>query len=184
MGRLNKSAIPGYRYRSPNQTNARDLTPNLEEDVIASQRADTERIGRGIKAPAEREYNRRMQQEAGGRALSRSLGRAGMLSGAAMAGYDAGKAIDEEFPSVGKAIDKTVDKASVRGTRAKLTDSAKDRIATEEAVEAIEKHESEKRSNPSIKLHDRGYAKGGKVSSASKRADGAAQRGKTRGRFV
>ena len=28
------------------------------------------------------------------------------------------------------------------------------------------------------------YAKGGKVSSASKRADGIAQRGKTRGRFV
>jgi hypothetical protein len=29
-----------------------------------------------------------------------------------------------------------------------------------------------------------GYAKGGSVSSASKRADGIAQRGKTKGRFV
>ena len=31
---------------------------------------------------------------------------------------------------------------------------------------------------------DRDYAKGGKVSSASKRADGIAQRGKTRGRVL
>ncbi len=110
MGRLNKPAQPGYKYRSPNQTNARDLTPNLEEDVVASQRADTERIGKGLKSPAEREYNRKMQQEAGGRALSRSLSRAGLLSAAGMAGYDAGKEIDKEFPSIGKAIDKAVDK--------------------------------------------------------------------------
>ena len=184
MGRLNKPAQPGYKYRSPNQTNAKDLTPNLEEDVVASQRADAERIGKGLRAPAEREYNRRTQQEAGGRALSRSLGRAGMLSAAGMAGYDAGKAIDKEFPSIGKSIDKAVDKASLRGTRAKLTDAAKDRVSTEEAIEAIEEHESEKRRNPSVKVHDRGYAKGGKVSSASKRADGIAKTGKTRGRFV
>jgi hypothetical protein len=46
MGRLNKPAKEGYSYRSPNQTNAQDLTPNLMEDVIASQNADSDRIVR------------------------------------------------------------------------------------------------------------------------------------------
>lgn len=34
------------------------------------------------------------------------------------------------------------------------------------------------------KIEGMGYAKGGKVSSASKRADGCAQRGKTKGRMI
>jgi len=34
------------------------------------------------------------------------------------------------------------------------------------------------------KISDMGYASGGKVSSASKRADGCATKGKTRGKFV
>jgi hypothetical protein len=34
------------------------------------------------------------------------------------------------------------------------------------------------------KIKSMGYAKGGKVSSASKRADGCATKGKTKGRFV
>jgi len=34
------------------------------------------------------------------------------------------------------------------------------------------------------KVKSMGYAKGGKVSSASKRADGCAQRGKTKGRMI
>jgi hypothetical protein len=118
-----------------------------------------------------------MQQEAGGRAVSRTLGRAGLLNAAGVAGYDLGREIDKEFPSIGKAIDKAVDKASVRGTRAKLTPEAQDRAHFEEAAEAIEKHEARKKDGD-------GYKKGGKVSSASKRADGAAQRGKTRGKIV
>jgi hypothetical protein len=40
---------------------------------------------------------------------------------------------------------------------------------------------TEKKNKPEA---SRGYAKGGKVSSASNRADGCAQRGKTRGKFV
>ena len=76
MGRLNKPAIEGYKYRSPNQTNAKDLTPNLREDVIASQKADTERISRGLDTSETRPQNRKQVQEAGGRAISRSTGRA------------------------------------------------------------------------------------------------------------
>ena len=34
------------------------------------------------------------------------------------------------------------------------------------------------------KYEDKGYKKGGKISSASSRADGIAQRGKTRGRML
>jgi hypothetical protein len=180
MGRLNKPAIPGYQYRSPERTNARDLTPNLEEDVVGSQRADLERIGRGLNPSAKREYNRRLQQEAGGRAVSRSLSRAGLLSAAGMAGYDAGKEIDKEFPSIGKAIDKAVDKASVRGERAKLTPRASQRLRDMD-------DEGMKREAMRAVAPDEDYipyAKGGKVSSASKRADGAAKRGRTRGKIV
>jgi hypothetical protein len=67
MGRLNKPAIPGYRYRSPGQTNARDRMPNLLEDVIESQGADTERIRRGLDTAETRPQNRKQVQEAGGR---------------------------------------------------------------------------------------------------------------------
>jgi hypothetical protein len=104
-----------------------------------------------------------------------------MLSGAAMAGYDAGKEIDKEFPAIGKAIDKAVDKASVRGTRAKLTDSAKQRLRDMED-EGLQREGM--RSAAPDEEYIPSYAKGGKVSSASKRADGAAQRGKTKGRIV
>ena len=79
MGRLNKPAKEGYRYRSPNQTNAEDLAPNLLEDVAASQEADFGRIRRGVDSTATNPANRRRQQEAGGRATLRSLGRAGLL---------------------------------------------------------------------------------------------------------
>lgn len=44
LGRLNKPEIEGYKYRSPDQTNAKDYTPNLRENVGKSVEADAERI--------------------------------------------------------------------------------------------------------------------------------------------
>ena len=103
MGRLNKPEIPGYRYRSPGQTNARDLTPNLREDVIESQRADTERIRRGLDTAETRPQNRRQVQEAGGRATTRTGGRAGLAGLALEAGYMGGRELDERT-GVGKKM--------------------------------------------------------------------------------
>lgn len=48
----------------------------------------------------------------------------------------------------------------------------------EEAIQEAEDAKMRKR------ISDMGYAKGGKVSSASKRADGCAERGKTKGRMI
>lgn len=184
MGRLNKPAKSGYTYRSPRQTNAEDLTPNLLEEVGPSQKADFERIVRGLSPTAKGEYNRRRQQEAGGRATLRSLGRAGPLNALAEAGGAIGREIDERYPSVGEAAEKLIEKSGVgalarRGAvspgRVELTDEAKQRIEDEEATRDViqaRKKVAEERGEE--------YKKGGKVT----RGDGIAQRGKTKGRYI
>lgn len=198
MGRLNKPAKPGYKYRSPNSTNANDLTPNLQEDAIASQDADIERIRKGLQQETrrggEQGYRDRLRtQEAAGRALSRTLGRAGMAQAAFALGTKAGEEIDKRNPKIGKSIEDIIDKVAVSKDRVKLTDEAKQRIEDTEVEEDIKRA---MKNYPAPDIEERfsrldskqsalrGYAKGGKVSSASKRADGAAQRGKTRGKYI
>ena len=180
MGRLNKSAKEGYTYRSPSQTNARDLLPNLREDVVASQRADAERIGKGLNPTAGREYNRRMQQEAGGRATTRTAGRAGLAGLAAETGYKIGREIDERTGVGKKIVEKSglgdvVDKVVNMRDKVKLSQREKEDSDDSDASDKFQPRYSE---------GDFGMKKGGKVSSASSRADGIAQRGKTKGRYL
>ena len=94
--KLNKPAKEGYTYRSPDQTNAKSYLPHPKENVMASQSADNARIERGLNAPAERAYNRLQQQEAGGRAITRTGARAGLAGAALEGGYELGKYIDEK----------------------------------------------------------------------------------------
>jgi len=76
--------------------------------------------------------------------------------------------------------------------RAQEKDASKERAAMEQAkeAEAMKKQEmanKARRSRPQQAGTEggyKGYAKGGKVSSASKRADGCAIKGKTKGRMV
>jgi hypothetical protein len=178
MGRLNKPAKEGYKYRSPSQTNAKDLTPNLREDVIASQKADAERIGKGLNPTAEREYNRKMQQEAGGRATTRTAGRAGLAQLAAETGYQIGREIDERT-GVGKKI---VEKSGLGDVIDKVV-NMRDKVKLSQREKADDSDASNK-FQPRYSEGDFGMKKGGKVSSASKRADGCAQRGKTKGRYL
>lgn len=196
MGRLNKPAKPGYRYESPNQTNANDLIPNPEEDVIASQRADSKRIARGLSPDAAEghrfsETNRRRQQEAGGRATIRSLGRLTPAGIAFEYGKKLGEKIDEENPGAGKFVDKMIEKsglgkaieeASVPRGRVELTDEAKERIRQRDDERAQSEAAALRQLSDSAYRGER-YKKGGMVGSASKRADGIAKRGKTRGRM-
>lgn len=206
MGRLNKPAKPNYPYRSPNQTNAEDLTPNLLEDVGASQAADMRRIGRGLSPDAAEghkfsDVNRRRQQEAGGRATLRSLGRAGALGAAAQVGEAIGQEIDRRNPEVGKAAERMIEGSGVgslmrRGAvppgRVEFSDEAEqamiDRDVAEASRAAREKSDEEREERRVKSDRERalragakeGYASGGFV----RKADGIAQRGKTRGRFV
>ena len=184
MGRLNKSEIPGYEYRSPGQTNAKDLTPNLREDVVASQKADTGRAARGLDTTETRPQNRKQVQEAGGRAITRTAGRAALLQGA----FDTGQAIGDEIEKRTGAGKKLVEKsglgdlaakAGASGPRVKLSQEAQDRI-DEEGVDKILRNFKD----PDTSNQGSEYKRGGKVSSASRRGDGIAQRGKTKGRCL
>lgn len=93
----NKDDEPGQRpKRSPGQSNANRPFPSLREDVGASQRADIGRIKRGYN-PTARGGARTQQIEAGKRALSRIVSRAGLLGAAATAGYEVGTAIAKQM---------------------------------------------------------------------------------------
>lgn len=168
MGRLNKPEIPGYRYRSPGQTNANDLTPNLQEDTPASQRADNERIRRGLESPGRRAQDRLRQQNAAGRALLRSGARAGSLATALQGGYEAGRAIDEATGVGRKMVDKMgpmIDKAAT-GERVKLTEDAKRRVKDEEDFQEMQR--------ALRKVDEEEYKKGGVV---KPRGSGCARKG-------
>ena len=183
MGRLNKPEIPGYRYRSPGQTNARDLMPNLREDVLESQNADAERIRRGLNTAETRPQNRKQVQEAGGRATVRSAGRAGLLQLAGEAGYGLGREIDERTGAGKKMVEssevlKAIAKKMGDSDRVKLSEDSKNRIADMQNDQAMREVDAEKegmKHGGSVKK----YASGGFVKSA----DGIAQRGKTKGRM-
>lgn len=184
MGRLNKPEIPGYRYRSPGQTNARDRMPNLREDVLESQNADAERIRRGLNTAETRPQNRRRVQEAGGRAITRTGGRAGLAGLAGEVGYGLGREIDERTGAgkkmvKGSEVLKSIADKMGDSDRVKLSEDSKNRIADMQNDEAMREVDAERE----------GMKKGGKVKktasggSVSSRADGIAQRGKTKGRM-
>lgn len=188
MGRLNKSEIPGYKYRSPGQTNAKDATPNLREDVSASQKADTGRAARGLDTAATRPQNRKQVQEAGGRAITRTAGRAALLKGAFDTGYGIGEEVEKhtgagkkfvEKSGLGDVASKVGEKIEARKPRVKLSQEAQDRV-DDEGVDKILRNFKD----PDMSQQGSEYKRGGKVSSASSRADGIATKGKTRGKYL
>jgi len=148
MPRLNKPEIEGYTYRSPSQTNARSLLPHPRENVVESQRADIDRIGRGLNASGKTERGRLAQQEAAGRAITRTTGRAAGVGAAGIAGAEIGERMRDN-----DSEDKKDDETPSRAGMGEI-------------------------------MSGKGMKKGGSVSSASKRADGCATKGKTKGRFV
>jgi hypothetical protein len=188
MGRLNKPAKPDYKYRSPGQTNAKDATPNLREDVFASQKADSERIAKGMDTAATRPQNRKQVQEAGGRAITRAAGRAALLKGAFDTGYGIGEEVEKrtgagkklvEKSGLGDLAAKVGEKIEARKPRVKLSQEAQDRVDDEGVDKILRNFKDPDTSQPGSE-----YKRGGKVSSASSRADGIATKGKTRGRFL
>jgi hypothetical protein len=165
MGRLNKSEIPGYRYRSPGQTNANDIMPNLREDVVSSRRADTERIKRGLDTSGTRPQNLKQVQEAGGRGLTRTGGRAGYAAAALETGYALGREVDERTGVGKKMVEnssalKEVAKQLSKSERVKLSDNAKERLADIENDKSLREIDADKKAS---KYGKGDYAKGGMV---------------------
>jgi hypothetical protein len=203
--KLNKPEKEGYTYRSPNQTNAKSYLPHPKEDVIASQSADNARIKKGLDAPAERAYNRLQQQEAGGRAVTRTGGRAGAAGAALEGGYELGRYIDEKTGLGKKMVDKSglgdlAEEMATPSERVELSEESKARIARGDLnakPKARAGKESEGgggnlRSEPKSRMimenrepKDEAMKRGGVArTSSSKRADGIATKGFTRGKYL
>lgn len=207
MGRLNRSAPKDaeVRFESAGQTNARDLTPNLREDVVRGAKQDAERIGKGMNSNAASAWNRSQQQNAAGRAITRMTGRAGLAGAAFEGGYEAGRAIDEKTGLGKKIVEKSglgdlAERAVNSRDKVELSKESKERIAKGDLEEKRANSQKmsrtkETESEPAGKYHPGrneditedsresagGYKAGGKIN-ASRRADGIAQRGKTRGK--
>jgi hypothetical protein len=194
MPRLNKPAKEGYQYRSPEQTNARSMTPHPLEDVVGSQRADIGRIRQGLSAPGRTERGRTMQQEAGGRAITRTAGRAAAAGAAGLGGAELGKRIRDRADAekmrpdaeMGPSMDS--EEAPMPKPRPRPRPMPEPTGSVREGPNANIDEDTRARAMASVNGMKKGgmtkkYAKGGSVSSASSRADGAAQRGKTRGKI-
>ena len=177
--------------------------PNLREDVIASQNADTDRIRRGLDTSETRPQNRAQVQNAAGRAILRSAARAGLAGLAGEAGYMAGRELDERTGLGKKMVDKSglgdsAEKAVKSRDKVELSKNAKERLEDEEIdqirrdTDASEKarraysgrYEDGTRLPDDEPYKGDGMKRGGKVNSASRRGDGIAQRGKTKGRYL
>ena len=169
MGRLNKPAIDGYKYRSPGQTNAKDITPNLREDVVASQKADADRIKRGLDTSGTRPQNRAQVQNAGARAVTRSGGRAGLAALAGEAGYALGKKLDEETGVGKKMVDRSglgssAEKAANRRDKVELSKSAKERLEDMDTDRIMREVDEEREASKYAKKDESSeYKKGGSV---------------------
>lgn len=186
LGRLNKPKIPGYKYRSPEQTNAEDLTPNVREDFSRSTKADLEKVKKGFdskESPNQSESRRNSphgnlsQKDAAGRAISRLGGRGGALGTAYIVGEEIGRKIDEKYPELGKNI---VEKSGAGSAIDKIV-NMRDKVELSESSKKRLKENEDDSDRPTMEsLIGSKMKAGGKVKSASARADGCAIRGKTR----
>jgi len=190
MGRLNRSAPEdaAIRFDSAGQTNAKDLTPNLREDVARGVKPDAERIQKGRNTSETRTQNRAQVQNAAGRAITRMASRAGLAGAALEGGYEAGRAIDEKTGLGKKIVEKSglgdlAERVANSRDKVELSKEAKERIAKSEPVEARFRKSETKEESPEMATHYKpdNYKSGG--ATASRRADGIATKGKTRGKM-
>ena len=164
--------------------NRSDVVEDTAEDLRRSKR------GRNVDTSELRGGAREAVREAGQRATNRNLGRLGAVGAALQGGYEVGSEINKRTGLSDKIVD-TLSRDSKRERAIKKmldADEESDvsimrkvdaQIAAEKAAQGTEP-EPEYRGGPAA------YKKGGVVKSvsASRRADGIAQRGKTRGKMV
>ncbi len=175
----NKETSGPKPNRSPGESNANRVLPSFREDMDKSQPKDFERIKKGLMpstkggrdlAPTGRDkLLRATQQEAGGRAMLRSTGRAGSAELAFQLGYAAGRELDERT-GVGKAavnesnVGRAASEALSKSDRVKLSEESKQRLADIENDKAMREVDEEKKS----KVEPDEYAKGGSVKKYAK----------------
>jgi hypothetical protein len=163
----NKESTGDKPNRSPGESNAARLTPSVNEDLGKSLGKDIERIGKGMEPTGKSALTRSAQENAAGRAITRTAGRAGYAGAALEAGWDIGRAIDEETGAGKKIVD---DSQVLKSVASKLSDSdkvslskeAKERIAEIENDKAMRDVDSEKEASKYGK-GDNNFAKGGLI---------------------
>jgi hypothetical protein len=189
-----------------------DNLPGLRDDVVKRSAEDVGKAKKAanINSSDLKGGARRSVIEAGGRAVNRNIGRAGAAGAALEAGYGLGRAIDEKTGAGKQIVDKSglgdlAERVANSRDKVELSEDSKKRIArgdldSEEVIPSKKKKSSGSKNmsiegkmyagrNPEIDDDTRksagGYKRGGKVvSKASSRADGIAQRGKTKGRYI
>ena len=189
-----------------------DKVPKLTDDVVESAKDDMRKSarGRGVDSSDLKGGAKEAVREAGKRAEVRNVGRAGLAGAALQGGYEAGRALDEATGVGKKMVDKSglgdlAERAVNTRDKVELSKESKERIARGDLEAKRESKQKASRSEESTsepsgkyrpgrneEIYDDtrenagGYKRGGKisVSKASRRADGIATKGKTRGRLL
>ena len=185
-----------------------DNLPGLKDDVVARDREDTAKAKKGREVDSSKLTGgaKDAVREAGKRAENRKVGRRGAGVAAFEIGYGAGRALDEKTGLGKKMVDKSglgsaAEKAANMRDKVELSKDAKARLDEEEVDNYRRETEAEDKARKAYSGKDEesykgdGMKRGGRVkkmafggmtsgaSSASKRADGIATKGKTRGKM-
>jgi len=178
------SGIPGGRD---------DVFERIREDAAKGKK------GRDVDSSKLSGTAKEVVREAGRRADTRNVGRAGAAQAALSGGYELGRAIDEKTGLGKKIVEKSglgkaAEKAADRRDKVELSKSAKERLEDMEADEALREVDAERKARkyaekdkPTEYRGDDEFKHGGRVKkmasggmTASKRADGIATKGKTK----
>lgn len=124
---------PGYKNRSPGQSNAARALPSVLEDAGTSTKRDIERVGRGLNPTAKTQMGLQSQQQAAGRAVTRLTTRAGLLGASLGAGLAIGDYIEEKTGLGKKFVDAVagdvIDKIALAGHEpAKLSEYSESKL--------------------------------------------------------
>lgn len=182
---LNQPARGDLPYRSPSQSHGFSLLAHPLENAVRSQRADIGRMARGVTTPAASKRGQAAQRAAGLRGLSRTGSRAAYFVGAEQLGEAAGEYADEKLTNAEKRK-LAAAKADMEAAESQVDQEVDTSGANPDAVRGEQygrgAPDGMKRGGRVKKMASGGMTS--KASGASKRADGIAQRGKTKGRFV
>jgi len=184
-----------------------DNLPGLKDDVVERAKEDFAKgqKGRNVDSSKLTGGAKDAVREAGKRADNRNVGRAGAGQVMFEIGYGVGRKIDEKTGLGKKMVDKSglgsaAEKAANMRDKVELSKDAKARLDEEEVDNYRREIEAEDKARKAYSGKDEesykgdSMKRGGRVkkmasggmtsSSASKRADGIATKGKTRGKMV
>lgn len=124
---------PGFKNRSPGQSNAARAFPHPFEEAGISTKKDIQRVGKGLSPTATTPVGLESQRQAAGRAVSRLTTRAGLLGASLGFGLAVGDYIEEKTGLGKKFVDAVagdvIDKIALAGHEpAKLSEYSESKL--------------------------------------------------------